>query len=157
MSQSTSPTPLRIPVPSSPFIGPDGNVSREWLYVIIGLWTRTGGGPGLNIGTVSNTANTAETTATAAGAAAAAAQVTANGAQTSATAANVAVAAETVRAEAAEALRAFIDNPTFTGVAPVFGSLFGAFANDAGAAGGGIVVGQLYWNTTVGAVAQRRV
>ena len=156
MSQSTSPTPLRIPVPSSPFIGPDGNVSREWLYVIIGLWTRTGGGPGLNIVTVSNTANTAETTATAAGAAAAAAQVTANGAQTSANTANTAVAAETVRAEAAEALLAPINDPVFTGAAPVF-TLFGAFANDAAAALGGIVIGQLYWNTVTPAVAQRRV
>lgn len=99
------------------------------------------------------TANTAQTTAVAAGSAASTAQTTANTALATAGAAATAASAAQTTANAA-ATKA---NPAFTGAAPEFGTLFGAYASDAAAAIGGIIVGQLYWNTVTAAVAQRRV
>jgi hypothetical protein len=149
----TSFTQLKIPRPPIAFVGPDGTISREWLYLLTGLLNRTGGNSGTNIATVQAEAQQALATANTASATADTASVTANAALTAADAASAAVIAETARAEAAEALRALINNPTFTGSAPIFGSLFIQAANDAAAAVAGVVVGQFYAN---GSVVQQR-
>jgi hypothetical protein len=126
-----NPITLKMPLPSEPFADPTGNVARQWYYLLIGLWNRTGGAPGASTAdalaaaeAAQNTATTAvgdaaaaQSTANTALADAEAAQTTANGAQTSANTANTAVAAETARAETAEALLAPLASPAGTGTA----------------------------------------
>lgn len=34
---------VTIPQPQVPFLGPDGNISRAWLYYMLGILARTGG------------------------------------------------------------------------------------------------------------------
>jgi len=144
-----------MPLPGDVFVDPSGVVGRQWYYLIIALYNRTGGAPGVDITVVQAQAVAAQTTATEAETSAAAAQTTANTAETSAAAANTAVAVETARALAAEALLATINDPVFTGAPPVF-ALFPSYASDAAAATGGIGIGQFYWSSAVTAVVQRR-
>lgn len=166
-----------VPQTTTPVSDPTGSMSRPWLYYMMAMQNRTGGTAGVDVTTVQTTANTALTNAAAAQTTATEAQTTANtaitnaaAAQTTATAAGTAAAAaqtaasaaaaastaETTRALAAEALLAPKASPTFSGAPPVF-ALFPAYASDAAAEAGGIVVGQLYWSSTTTAVAQRRV
>lgn len=168
---STNAVAINFPYQSIPMVDPTtGRPTEPWWYVQQSLLNRTGGPAGVSsddvlsvaetaladAGAAQSTANTALATADTAQTTANTAISDANGAQTTANAAATAVAAETARAEAAEASLAPKASPIFSGAPPVF-ALFPSYANDAAAAVGGIVVGQLYWSSTVTAVAQRRV
>jgi hypothetical protein len=49
MSDAT-PTNLsaQFPLPPDPFVGPDGQITRVWLYFLLALFNRTGGSLGLS-------------------------------------------------------------------------------------------------------------
>lgn len=145
-----------MPQPNVGVLTPGGGMSVPWYYLMLSLWNRTGSGAGVSVAAAQKSADAAQTSASTAAAASASAVGIASEALVDATAAQAAVAAETARALAAEALLAPKNSPVFTGAAPVF-ALFGAYANDAAAAAGGVAVGQFYVISGSSAVAQRQV
>lgn len=154
------PIPTSLPAAASaPFVDQRG-ILTQWALRFLAPFVQQ---VGIQVPAAQDTADTAIANAATAQSAAEAAQTTATAAETAAAAAQTTadtaiaeVVAETARAEAAEALLAPKASPVFSGSPPIFG-LFPSFANDAAAAAGGIVVGQIYWSSTVNAVVQRRV
>jgi hypothetical protein len=145
-----SPLSINFPVPQAPLVDlTTGFPTTAWWYVLQRFFVRTGGGTGTDSSSTATTANEALANA-------ATAQATANLAQSEALTAQVEVATETARAQAAEALLAPKASPVFSG-APMVIPLLPTFVNDTGAASAGIVLGQLYWSSTVNAIVQRRV
>jgi hypothetical protein len=121
----------KMPNPSVPYVDiSTGQQSREWFNWSIQMMARTGGLPGIGTGNVQNqataaqsTADTAQSTATTAQGTATAAQSTANTAQSTADANTTAIAAETAARIAADALKAPLASPHFTGTALFSGGI----------------------------------
>lgn len=91
-----------FPVPTSPLVDENGNISRSWLYLLQSLWNRTGDAPGIATKDVFDIANQALADAVAAQAAANAAQATANAAQATANTAITNAAAALAAANTAQ-------------------------------------------------------
>lgn len=45
MADPGAPVDFNMPLPEVPFTGPDGRITRPWLFAVLGLWARTGGTP----------------------------------------------------------------------------------------------------------------
>jgi len=90
--------PLSASVPAAPIVDSDGNVTTVWRGFFLVLQARTGGAPGVSVGTVNNDLS-AETTARTAGDAALSAAINAEAATRAAD-----VAAEQAARIAADAI-----------------------------------------------------
>lgn len=128
----------KMPDPSVPYVDvTTGQQSREWFRWSVQVMARTGGLSGIGSSDVLSTANTAQSTATTAQGTADTAQTTATGAQGTANTAltnaataqstadanTTAIAAETAARIAADALKAPLASPHFTGTALFAGGI----------------------------------